>query len=76
MGLLAEGIEHYKQIDAYNREDTIAREWGIRLCRMNGLVDSDVEHGKGLAERSNGERPLRLALERVPVLVTPTGVGR
>lgn len=51
--LLTERVEHYKQIDANDREDAVTAQCVTILDRVNGLVDTDVEHGKRLAHRPN-----------------------
>lgn len=40
--LLTEGVEHYKEIDAYDCECTTARQGVSLLYRINGLIDSNV----------------------------------
>lgn len=50
-------IENDKQIDRDDGEDTVAVEGRTFYYWIDGLIDPNIEHGKGLSESTDDQAP-------------------
>jgi hypothetical protein len=58
----AKRIEHHEQVNAHNRKGGVAVKGLAWNDRVNGLINADVEHGKGLSGSADDERPFAAKL--------------